>query len=200
MFTLNEEENDIIQCQLDYMREFLPNEMSIYMDECIDSPLLALHNAQNNCWHKEHMIDKMIINALKKGTIYQNEKYLLNCLRYSSHGKRTVTINDKGHVRNISANNITSIEWHILMEMMKMEIRYADQNYYAELFNHSADVQLNHCEASEFISSNTSIQGNCFSEDADVYGTIYNSPAQKAYFFWIEGLNQLGVIYYSYWS
>lgn len=200
---LTEDEKNDIDYQLYYLGENVSEtDRNLFMEDYLRSPILALYLVEHKYFHRKHMIDSIVLEALAKGTMYKGNEKLNKALDIHTNGSHVIQITIYGFETkdNIEAYHVNSSEWSLLNQFTQMEKRYGDKfegsEYEIKTFTNAEDIELKHCSAGAFISSNENVYGNCYSEDCDTYGT---SKAQNAYIYWITDQEKYGVIYHSYW-
>ncbi|RJG21318.1 hypothetical protein [Paenibacillus thiaminolyticus] len=174
------------------------------------SPVLAEYIARNNYFSRDDMIRNIVKSALFKDTIYKAPYTLSNMLKENSGGQHSITVTlspyeDIHHEVQIEAYHISAHEWFLIGKAIKEEIvkeedeNYEDTIYTTRLFKEPKDIEFNYCIPNDYISSTTTIHGNCLNDDCDTYGTIYNTRAQSAFVFYIVDQKEYAVVYLSYW-
>lgn len=96
------------------------------------------------------------------------------------------------YIKNIQAYHISSIEWDVIVRSANFD--YGQQNtsdkFETKTFLNPSQINVKRCSTN----SKEYVEGNCFID----FDIMSNSLAEVAYIFWIEDLEQYGVVYHSY--
>lgn len=206
---LTEDEEDNLHYHAHYLSDISSDASEKFLEDWKRSPILALYMVENNYLHFEHMMECIILEAESKRTRYENNMKLDYALEDNSCGEHTIEINTSPYnnediyLENIQAYHISSNDLSLIKRFLKMEQKYGDKSegseYELKVYSNTKDIQLYHCYASPYISSNECIKGNRYSENCDTMGSQIGAKSQNNYIFYNTDSKEYVVIYHSYW-
>ena len=191
-----------------YIRDHIsPADAEKFNADYMRSEILGVYMAERGYYHMDHLIESIVLKAIAKDSIFRENVSLFSALDNSKRGRHTIQINTSAYddhtlLQDIDAYHLSFTDYQVFKRILTMEQRYGSKEegeYELVVYSEAKDITLRHCDAGEYIGSNESISGNCYSEDCDTYGSTYDSKAQKAFLFWIEDTNDYVVVYFSYW-
>jgi hypothetical protein len=97
------------------------------------------------------------------------------------------------YIKSIQAYHISSIEWDVIVRSVNFNNgKQDDDKFETRTFLNPSQITVKRCSTD----SKESVEGNCFSD----FDVMSNSMAEVAYVFWVEDLEQYGVVYHSYFN
>lgn len=132
---------------------------------------------------------------LPDGKFYEGIS-LVDILQGCYHAKHSILIDISKtknviYIKNIQAYHISSIEWDVIVRSANFDYGLQDTNKFeTRVFLKTSLINVKRCSTD----SKECVEGNCFID----FDIMSNSLAEVAYIFWIEDLEQYGVVYHSY--
>jgi len=179
-----------------------------YLNECRRSTVFGYYLARTRFYHKDHLIDSIMLKAMSSISMYQGDIHSYSALQIATKGKHIIQVNTNPNhsevfLEEIEAYHLSLFDLSVLQRILTFELQYLDSregsSYELVKYSNPSDIVLYHCHASDYISPSETIDGNCFNSNCDTYGSLYHSKAQRAYIFWLEDSREYVVIYHSYW-